>query len=598
MNFPLFNNIQQVKRSQGEEINQKTSDAQKGALMAKLRLIVTISAVIQESSKTEIALQRSLKAVCAYTGWLAGHIYLGGNATELVSTDIWNFLNYEKLLFFRRQALTGQFVPPPSVVDRVLLARQVLWTSASLAGKNEEAIKIAIYVPIVGKNSAIGLMEFFSDKPIEEISSSMANTLILVGMQIGEFFEDREMKNRQEQGVEEIKELNINLDRAQKALLNILEDTKGLERSLREHGEYLNAVIGSMAEGLLVIDTKLRILTANQTAEKILGISRDIADQNVTAVLKFFKAGKEFLASEYPFIKTLRTGETQIIGIDENVYCRTLSGGNFPIGAIITPLKGNGVTGAVIIFKNLTKEKQLDETKNSFIAIASHQLRTPLTTMRWYVEMLEAGDAGDLNKMQKEFVEEVQSGVMLLTDTLNMLLTLARVESGQLKKEAIKVNLIILTRKIIEKLESLSKAKKTEIKIIADEKNLPEAETDPSITSQVIMNLLANSFRYTDENGKIEIKIEKQPAEIVYSVKDDGIGIPDEVKPKIFERFFRAENASKKVPDGSGLGIHLAKNLVEMWGGKIWFESPAVWTGRGGREEKKGTIFYFTIPVV
>ena len=126
---------------------------------------------------------------------------------------------------------------------------------------------------------------------------------------------------------------------------------------------------------------------------------------------------------------------------------------------------------------------------------------------------------------------------------------------------------------------------------------MPEVLIDQAMLSQVIVNLLSNAIRYTDNKGKIEISIAVFGNSVIYSIKDDGIGIPQGQQKNIFNKFFRAENAISKIPDGNGIGLTLVKNFVEFWKGKIWFESPTVWIGKKGGEERKGTIFYLTIPI-
>jgi PAS domain S-box-containing protein len=382
------------------------------------------------------------------------------------------------------------------------------------------------------------------------------------------------------------------------ALFNILEDIKESERKFQEERDRSQAIISSMGEGLVVIDRNYKIIMTNKTADSLLEaplggmIGRDAKE-----VVTILKGEQEISADERPAAKTFKTGETVVIKLEDNYYLKLPSGKKFPAEIISTPLRGDGIMAAVVIFQDITKEKSLDEAKSSFISIASHQLRTPLTSIRWYAEMLDSEDTGPLNKDQKEFVGRVYGGALKLNEVINLLLSLARIESGKTQQELVKINFDTFTQDIVKELDPLLKQKKLKVETILPKEPLPEISYDASILRQMVTNLLSNSIRYTNNEGKIEIKIEKMPGSIVYSVKDDGIGVPDKQKDKIFNKFFRAENAMSKVPDGSGLGLSLVKALVEMNKGSVWFESPALWVDKDGKEEKKGTVFHFTIPI-
>jgi PAS domain S-box-containing protein len=381
------------------------------------------------------------------------------------------------------------------------------------------------------------------------------------------------------------------------ALFNILEDVKESEINLKEERDKSQAIISSMGEGLLVVDKNYKIILMNKKAEELLETSIDKAIgkswQGMVAVFK-----KEQELAERPIEETFKTGKTVVVGLEDDIYYKLPSGKKFPVEIITTSLGSEeNVTAGIIVFRDITNEKSLNEAQKSFISIASHQLRTPLTSIRWYAEMLASEDAGSLNKDQKEFVSRVYSGALKLNEVINLLLSLARIESGKTEMEMKKVSLIPFTEDVIKELDPLFKQKGLKTEIIMKEKDLPEVDFDASMLRQIVTNLLSNSIRYTNDNGVIQVIIEKKPGEIVYSVKDDGIGIPENQRSKIFGKFFRAENAMSKVPDGSGLGLSLVKALVEMNKGAIWFETPASWVDEAGKEEKKGTVFHFTIPL-
>ncbi len=399
---------------------------------------------------------------------------------------------------------------------------------------------------------------------------------------------EKEIKDKTEELVQKIEKL----EKTELALYNILEDVKESEKIIKEERDLFNAVIFSMGEGLIVVDKNYKIILINETAKNKLEVSEEAVGKDIREVAPVVKGNQKIADEEMPVSKTFKTGKPATVWLDDNFYYQLSSGKKFPITLIDAPLiKDGDIVAAVIIFRDVTDEKKLNEAKNNFISIASHQLRTPLTAIRWYSELLEAGDAGKLNEKQKDFLKEIYGGALRLTETLNMLLALARVESGKMKFSPEKIDLIKFTEEILKDLEPFSKPKKIKINL-KSEKSTPVVQLDKLILTQVISNLLTNAFRYIKENGKIEIGIVDKSGEIVYSVKDNGIGIPEDQKNRIFERFFRAENALLKAPDGNGLGLYLVKNLVELWKGKVWFESPAVW-----EKEKKGTVFYFTIPV-
>ena len=252
----------------------------------------------------------------------------------------------------------------------------------------------------------------------------------------------------------------------------------------------------------------------------------------------------------------------------------------------VAPFGGIDIIGLVIIFRDVSEEQKLEETKNSFISVISHQLRTPLTSVRWFIEMLLGGDAGPLTPEQRDFAGEAYAGAGRMVSLIDLLLQITRVEAGRLKMEPVPLNIDVVTREIITGLASQLAAKHQRVEVHAAP-SLPTLNLNKDALWQVILNLLANASRYSPAGGSIVISIVSKNKLVEYAVKDNGIGIPENQKNRIFEKFFRASNAVKTVSEGSGLGLFLVKSLVESWNGRIRFES----------EEGKGTTFYFTIPL-
>jgi len=238
------------------------------------------------------------------------------------------------------------------------------------------------------------------------------------------------------------------------------------------------------------------------------------------------------------------------------------------------------------IEKDLSRRKSIERMKTEFISLASHQLRTPLSAVKWFSEMLLDGNAGNLTKMQKEFVLKVNKSNEREIQLVNSLLNVSRIESGKIVVMPRETNLKKLVEKLISEMKVDSNWGNKKLTFLVD-KNVPNLRIDPDLINHVYSNLLANAINYTPNAGKISVKIRLKGGKVISEVKDGGIGIPKGEQDRIFEKFFRASNAMKKNTDGNGLGLYLIKAIIESSGGKIWFTS----------SEGKGTTFTFSLPV-
>lgn len=231
------------------------------------------------------------------------------------------------------------------------------------------------------------------------------------------------------------------------------------------------------------------------------------------------------------------------------------------------------------------KLKQLDEAKDEFISMASHQLRTPLTSIKGYVSMVMEGDAGKVTAQQKKLLEEAfassQRMVYLIADLLNV----SRLRTGKFIIEKSTANMADMVESEVAQLKATAKSRKLALNYTKP-KRFPDVELDETKTRQVIMNFIDNAIYYTPAGGTIDVSIKSTKTHIEFVVKDDGIGVPKSKQSKLFSKFYRADNAQKARPDGTGLGLFMAKKVIIAQGGSIIFES----------KEGKGSTFGFRLP--
>jgi signal transduction histidine kinase len=242
----------------------------------------------------------------------------------------------------------------------------------------------------------------------------------------------------------------------------------------------------------------------------------------------------------------------------------------------------------VIVFNNITKEKEIDKLKSDFIAVVSHELKTPVSAMMGFSTLIEDGIAGEVNDTQVEYLQKIQSQGQRLIRLINDLLDFSKLEAGQMNiyYQLVDINEIII--EIVETLRPLVDEKNMQI-IYNVPKDIDPINVDSDKLKQILINLIGNAIKFTPENtGIIEINVSKiSNNQVLFYVKDNGIGIPEKNLEKLFERFYQVDNSSTRKYGGTGLGLAIVKKLVEIHKGKIWVESKV----------SEGSTFFFTLPI-
>lgn len=233
-----------------------------------------------------------------------------------------------------------------------------------------------------------------------------------------------------------------------------------------------------------------------------------------------------------------------------------------------------------------TKLKELDEAKDEFISMASHQLRTPLTSVKGYISMVMDGDSGKIKPEQKKLLEEAfassQRMVYLIADLLNV----SRLKTGKFVIEPSEVNLAKIVQQEVDQLKPTARSRKLKLKYDKPE-SFPAVWLDETKIRQVIMNFIDNAIYYTPAGGEINVSLTAKKSTLEFKVKDNGIGVPEEEQAKLFAKFYRAGNAKQARPDGTGLGLYMAQRVVSAQGGSIIFQSKV----------GQGSTFGFSFPL-
>ncbi len=398
----------------------------------------------------------------------------------------------------------------------------------------------------------------------------------------------KEIEEKVEKQTEEIKNKAKVLDEQRKAILNVLEDVSEEKEIASKERDKVNAILQSIGDGVFVVDSDLKIVLINKVALDLCGYTEDAIGKKYNDVLKFeFENHSDTKDKTNDiFIKNaIRTGRVQEMANHTVLVNRY--GKKIPVADSASPLvdKKGKVTGCVVVFRDVGKEREIDRMKSEFLSVASHQLRTPLGSMRWNLEMLLSGDFGKVTPEQKEVLLDVYESdkrmVLLVDDLLNV----SRIDDQRVSDNPEKTDIKKIVKQAVAEMEPIARQKNIGIKVKYKD-NLPVIFIDSKRLREVVQNLLSNAVKYNTTDGKVEVNIKTEEKEIIISVSDTGMGIPKKDQDKIFAKFFRAANAVAGETEGSGLGLFVVSEYVKGWGGTITFSSV----------EGKGSTFEIIIP--
>jgi two-component system, OmpR family, sensor histidine kinase VicK len=352
---------------------------------------------------------------------------------------------------------------------------------------------------------------------------------------------------------------------------NMTERLQEANASTEAERRKLRSILAFMTDGVIATDKYGHIILMNNRAEQLLRVYRQNALGD--SLLKVLKIEEEYTLEEVYALE-----ESLILDLS-NDYQKMMIRVNF------SEVKTEGNNGLIAVLHDVTEQEQIEEERRDFVATVSHELRTPLTTMKSYLEALADGAMED-KALAEKFLGVAQTETDRMIRLVMDLLQLSKLDSRDesIKKE--KVNFITFFQGIIDRFE-LSKTQAIEF-----ERKLPKravyVQIDTDKMTQVIDNMISNAIKYSPEGGSITFKVVSKGQHLVVSIKDEGVGIPEENISKIFDRFYRVDRARSRKLGGTGLGLAIAKEIVNAHSGEIWAES----------EWGKGTIVSFTLPLL
>lgn len=381
---------------------------------------------------------------------------------------------------------------------------------------------------------------------------------------------------------EKTKELEKRADMEEKsrvALLNLAEDLEDASQKAREEKEKTMAIVNNFTDGLIFFDRHWKLKMINPQSSKIFNISPDEV---------FGKNIKELKGLNDNLNETIKVAEKSVQGVlreelefDEDTFMEV---------STVSVHYDDESMGTLIIVHDITREKNIEKMKTDFVSLAAHQLRTPLAGIKWTLravseEVDESGASPDINDFVLKAYEANERMINLVNDLLNV----TRIEEGRYVYEAEEINIKDVVDLALEEYRDIVETHGLKLVVNEPEESLPSIRADKEELTLVLKNFLDNSIKYTKE-GEISLGMESldNGAKVKLTVSDTGVGVPEEHKDKMFDKFSRAENVQKMDTEGSGLGLFISKNIVEAHKGEIGFES----------EEGKGSSFFFTIPTL
>lgn len=422
------------------------------------------------------------------------------------------------------------------------------------------------------KNEAV-----YFDGVIEDITERKKTEALLA-------LEHEQLETKVVERTRELGERVAELEDIRRGMNNLLQDFIAEQKALAEAKAKDEAILESLGEGLITIDNERKIVIVNKLAASMLGYSTaELIGRPLTTLRLEDDQGKQIALEDRP--------TSQAIAVDalvkaEYFYVRK-DKTRFPVAITATTVMlGAHPRGAIFVFRDITKEKEIEKLRIDFLSLASHQLRTPLSGTKWLIDTIKRGILGSLNVKQREYIDHLyqinERMIKLVAEMLNVL----TLERGMGMAKMQKLSVARICEYLFTTMGPMSRTKHMTLKNTFKARAPLFVYSNPQLLQNILGNFVSNAISYSPIGEEVVVGVKETPTAVVFSVKDKGIGIPKEEQQQIFERFYRASNGKAFKPDGTGLGLYAAQLFARQIGGTVSFRST----------EHKGATFYLHIP--
>ena len=397
-----------------------------------------------------------------------------------------------------------------------------------------------------------------------------------------------EMKKTLEEAQFSLRKKTEQLERANE---NLNAEKKNVEKKvalrtaeLAEQRTRTEALLASIGEGVIAIDLNGTLILINRMAAAMLGYTaEEVLGKSWYDFLSVVDEDDHIVPKDkHPIAITLTTGTTAVT----TAYYVRKDKTKFPVNITVAPVMNQKIEGVIAVFHDITKEKEIDQTKMEFISLVSHQLKNPITAINGYADLILDDSKGKLRGEYNEYISNIRKSGSIMLDLVNSYLNVSRVDLGTFLIEPINLDVNNILKTVLKDFSNTIKSKKLDLKLLID-KSFPKIEADERILKIVLQNLISNAIKYIPEGGRIIITIKKEKDNFIFEVEDNGYGVPKNQQDKVFTKLFRGDNVMKKLIDGTGLGLYIVRSVLEQVGGKIWLKS----------EENKGSSFFVSLPL-
>lgn len=393
-----------------------------------------------------------------------------------------------------------------------------------------------------------------------------------------------DIKKLQDKLEEKVKKRTQELKKTKDRLKETLKETKEAKNREKKEKDKTLAIISNLVDPIIILDKNGKLNLFNPETKKVFGLKKSQIGEKVNKKdnysMENFKelASKDFKVTPAEELDSKNEEEVEIEHEGEKITYKVIT----------TKIYDNNKKniGTMKVFSDLTREKRISRMKTEFVSIAAHQLRTPLSAIKWAIKMILDGDAGEVSEDQRDLLKKGFESNERMIKLVNDMLNVTRIEEGRLQYNFKKEDFEEVYKTVMNNMDNKIKKKNIKFDINKPQK-LPRVYLDKDKIRLVLQNLLENAVKYTPENGKVTLTIKAGKKYLTVKVKDNGVGIPKEEQEKLFSKFFRAKNVKKMETDGTGLGLFIAKNIIKKHQGEIKCDS----------EEGKGTEFSFYIPI-